>query len=88
MMNDNFLFFYLQQHRAPDRRQQRNHQKDVFARLKVQKMPNPQQVHRELKKVFKLLMDNLADRESFVVFDVPLDSDSNYSGFVEVIADR
>lgn len=30
-------------------------------------------------------LDNLADRDSFVVFDGPLDPDSNYSGFVEVI---
>lgn len=30
-------------------------------------------------------VDNLADRDSYVVFDGLLDPDSNYSGFVEVI---
>lgn len=30
-------------------------------------------------------VDNLADRNSYVVFDGPLDPDSNYSGFIEVI---
>lgn len=30
-------------------------------------------------------VDNLSDRDSYVVFDGPLDPDSNYSGFVEVI---
>lgn len=30
-------------------------------------------------------VDNLSDRNANVVFDGPLDADSNYSGFVEVI---
>lgn len=30
-------------------------------------------------------VDNLSDREGIAVFDGPLDPDSNYSGFVEVI---
>lgn len=30
-------------------------------------------------------VDNLTDRDSYVVFDGPLDSESNYSGFIEVI---
>lgn len=30
-------------------------------------------------------VDNLSDRDGYAVFDGPLDPDSNYSGFVEVI---
>lgn len=30
-------------------------------------------------------VDSLGDRDSYAVFDGPLDPDSNYSGFVEVI---
>lgn len=30
-------------------------------------------------------VDNLGDRDGYAVFDGPLDPDSNYSGFVEVI---
>lgn len=30
-------------------------------------------------------VDNLADRDGYIVFDGPLDPESNYSGFLEVL---
>lgn len=36
-------------------------------------------------QIVKEDLDKLTDRESHVVFDGPLDPDSNYSGFIEVI---
>lgn len=39
----------------------------------------------ESVQIVKGDVDSLTDRDNYVVFDGPLDPDSNYSGFIEVI---